>query len=165
MINFNKKYLEFNEIDGRWKVVDNKGFPFGDGKTQTEAVASARIVTNDAIYFGNTIFEKATDIEVNFKVVSPFDKTIFEEGVLNTAEADDERPINWLYYGLTKLFPNNPFDPYIQRSQYNTHQKLRKAVLDDDLLIQTLCDYADEDIVVEKKGYSLVINEGPYDDD
>lgn len=43
-------FLTFNDIDNRWKVVDNKQFCFGDGETQEEAIASARIVSNATIF-------------------------------------------------------------------------------------------------------------------
>jgi hypothetical protein len=43
-------FLTFNDIDGRWKVVDNHQFPFGDGETKEEAIASARMVSNATIF-------------------------------------------------------------------------------------------------------------------
>ena len=43
-------FLTFNDIDNRWKVVDNKQFPFGDGETKEEAIASARMVSNATIF-------------------------------------------------------------------------------------------------------------------
>lgn len=45
-------FLELNNIDNRWKVVDEDGFAFGDGKTIKEAVQSARIVSNAPIVGG-----------------------------------------------------------------------------------------------------------------
>ena len=46
-----KLFLEYNGIDNRWKVVDENGFCFGDGRTVKEAVQSARVVTDQDIYF------------------------------------------------------------------------------------------------------------------
>ncbi|WP_296882251.1 hypothetical protein [uncultured Methanobrevibacter sp.] len=46
-------FLTFNDIDNRWKVVDNEQFCFGDGETQAEAIASARLVS-DATIFSDT---------------------------------------------------------------------------------------------------------------
>ena len=43
-------FLTFNDIDNRWKVVDNEQFPFGDGETKEEAIASARMVSNATIF-------------------------------------------------------------------------------------------------------------------
>ena len=45
-----KLFLKLNTIDHRWKVVDEKGFCFGDGKDSEEAVQSARIVSDAPIY-------------------------------------------------------------------------------------------------------------------
>ena len=46
-------FLTYNDIDGRYKVVDNKQFCFGDGATEEEAIASARMVS-DATIFSDT---------------------------------------------------------------------------------------------------------------
>lgn len=43
-------FLTFNDIDNRWKVVDNEQFAFGDGETPEEAIASARLVSNATIF-------------------------------------------------------------------------------------------------------------------
>lgn len=58
-------FLTHNDIDNRWKVVDNKQFCFGDGETPEEAIASARIVSNATIFSDsepdvivNRVFEK-----------------------------------------------------------------------------------------------------------
>lgn len=42
-------FLEFNDLDGRWKVLDKNGFAFGDGFTPKQAIASARIVSESPI--------------------------------------------------------------------------------------------------------------------
>ena len=43
-------FLTYNEIDNRWKVVDDHQFPFGDGETPEEAIASARLVSDATIF-------------------------------------------------------------------------------------------------------------------
>ena len=43
-------FLTFNDIDNRWKVVDNTQFAFGDGETPEDAIASARTVSNATIF-------------------------------------------------------------------------------------------------------------------
>ena len=50
-----KLFLEKNHIDGRFKVLDEKGFAFGDGEMPDEAIQSARIVSNAPIYFGSGV--------------------------------------------------------------------------------------------------------------
>lgn len=40
-------FLERNHIDGRWKVLDISDFPFGDGETKTDAIASAKMLCDD----------------------------------------------------------------------------------------------------------------------
>ena len=62
-------FLTFNDIDNRWKVVDNKQFPFGDGETQEEAIASARVVSNATIF---------SDSEPDVIVNRVFDKLFLE---------------------------------------------------------------------------------------
>lgn len=62
-------FLTFNDIDGRWKVVDNHQFPFGDGETQEEAIASARVVSNATIF---------SDSEPDAIVNRVFDKLFLE---------------------------------------------------------------------------------------
>ena len=62
-------FLTFNDIDNRWKVVDNKQFCFGDGETQEEAIASARIVSNATIF---------SDSEPDVIVNRVFDKLFLE---------------------------------------------------------------------------------------
>lgn len=97
--------------------------------------------------------------EVDFKVVLLKDETISEQGRLDTEDADSERPIRWYDYGLKWFFPNNPFDPDYEIAEYNRHQELRNAVLSDDLLIQYLVDFADEENVeILRDGYKLIIN-------
>ena len=97
--------------------------------------------------------------EVDFKVVLLKDETISEQGRLDTEDADSERPIRWMDYGWKWFFPNNPFDPDWQIADYNRHQELRNAVLTDDLLIQYLVDFADEENVEILRGkYKLLIN-------
>ena len=46
--------LIWNPIDQHWKIM-HKGFPIGDGETIAEAVASARLVTDEPIYDKNEI--------------------------------------------------------------------------------------------------------------
>lgn len=62
-------FLTFNDIDNRWKVVDNKQFCFGDGETQEEAIASARVVSNATIF---------SDSEPDVIVNRVFDKLFLE---------------------------------------------------------------------------------------
>ncbi len=45
----NKLILEKNSIDHRWKVLSN-GFTIGDGKSPEDAIASARMLTNEPIF-------------------------------------------------------------------------------------------------------------------
>lgn len=54
-----KKFLKFNPIDQRWKVVDKDDFPFGDGKTPKEAIESARLITSEVIFTDESCTEIA----------------------------------------------------------------------------------------------------------
>ena len=40
-------FLEKNSIDGNWKVLDITDSPFGDGKTKTDAIKSAKNLCDD----------------------------------------------------------------------------------------------------------------------
>jgi len=64
-----KLFLIFNDIDNRWKVIDDHQFPFGDGETQEEAIASARVVSNATIF---------SDSEPDVIVNRVFDKLFLE---------------------------------------------------------------------------------------
>lgn len=62
-------FLTFNQIDNRWKVVDNHQLPFGDGETKEEAIASARTVSNATIF---------SDAEPDLIINRVFDKLFLE---------------------------------------------------------------------------------------
>ena len=47
-----KLILKQNSIDWRWKVMDGI-YAVGDGSTPREAIQSARIITQDPIYWEN----------------------------------------------------------------------------------------------------------------
>lgn len=46
-------FLECNDIDGKFKVQDKDGFPFGDAYEPVDAIKHARIVTEKPIEFSN----------------------------------------------------------------------------------------------------------------
>lgn len=51
-------FLEFNNIDQRWKVVRKSGYtPIGDGSTIDEAIGSARMITDEPIYLDDEVIE------------------------------------------------------------------------------------------------------------
>lgn len=100
--------------------------------------------------------------EVKFKCTSLQDNSIYVYGVFDTDDAENERPIQWIDYGLRRFFPNNPYDPNWEIADYNRYEDFRNAVLTDELLIQFLVDFADDDDVeIMRNGYKLSIgNEG-----
>lgn len=49
-----KLFLEFNNIGGKFHVLDEKGNHKGDGYEPTDAIKHARTVTKDPIYLGET---------------------------------------------------------------------------------------------------------------
>ena len=55
-----KLFLDFNSIDGRWKVLNKSEFCFGDGETPEQAIASARVVS-DATIYANSDFKGIVD--------------------------------------------------------------------------------------------------------
>ena len=52
--------LSLNQLDYRWKVLED-GFCIGDGKTQEDAVKSARIVTDEPIYLDGVLFDEVSN--------------------------------------------------------------------------------------------------------
>lgn len=101
--------------------------------------------------------------EVEFTCILQKDTSIKVSGVFDTNDADDERPIQWYDYGLKWYFPRNPFNPDNQIAEWNRYEELSHVVQTDSLLIQYLCDFADEDCVkIHREGYWLII--GEYDD-
>ena len=55
-------FLTYNEIDGRHKVVDQKGFPYGDADMPDKAIQQARALgITDDINFGSGVAVTNTD--------------------------------------------------------------------------------------------------------
>ena len=51
-----KLFLEKNEIDDKFKVIDEDGFPFGDAKMPDDAIKGARALgITCPIYFGSRV--------------------------------------------------------------------------------------------------------------
>lgn len=88
--------LDFNNIDGKFHVVDKDGFGFGDGYEIPDAVKHARTVTNEPISFGESY--------------SGIDRVMVTEKP-QEAEADSEQFIAALAeiggMKVTKLFDDN----------------------------------------------------------
>jgi len=77
-------FLTFNDIDNRWKVVDNEQFAFGDGETREEAIASARIVSDATIF---------SDSEPDLIVNRVFDKLYLDfknDGKFHIIDENDQ---------------------------------------------------------------------------
>lgn len=86
-------FLEFNDIDGRWKVLDIAGFVFGDGATEKDAVQSARTVTKapirighckwvcDSDYTTEEIIEELAEL-AGMKVIECYDKELNHKGYM-----------------------------------------------------------------------------------
>ena len=48
-------FLEKNHIDGKFKVLNQKGHCIGDGEMPEDAIHSARLVSDKPIYFGSGV--------------------------------------------------------------------------------------------------------------
>ena len=76
-----KLFLDYNNFDDHWKVLDKNEFPFGSGDTPEAAIASARIVTNAPIYsnknFKGIIDGTPTIPEINANEITTDDLTLY----------------------------------------------------------------------------------------
>ena len=104
-------FLTFNDIDNRWKVVDNTQFPFGDGETKEEAIKSARLVSNATIFSDaepDLIVDKVTGFdEINIEdITDDFCGTYsdYPEMVLAMAELSGLKPYRVIKDGRLKCF-------------------------------------------------------------
>ena len=73
-----KLFLDFNSIDGRWKVLNKAESCFGDGETPEQAIASARVVS-DATIYANSDFKGIVDEVLDIPVRDVTDLTEDDE--------------------------------------------------------------------------------------
>ena len=99
----NKLFLELNNLDGKFKVVDKNSFPFGDGYEIPDAIQSARTVTNAPISIGDShagfdrvcVSEKPADYEADSEV---FIQALAEIGGMKVIKLFDD---NMHFIGYT----------------------------------------------------------------
>ena len=60
MVAPSKLFLDYNSLAEEWKVLSDKGMVFGSGCCPEDAIASARVVTNNPIY-ANSEFKGLID--------------------------------------------------------------------------------------------------------
>ena len=84
-------FLDLNSIDNRWKVLDTDGFCYGDGETPSQAIASARVVTNAPIYANsqfNGIVDSVLDVPIKDAADLNKDEVIYGKEELIEALAE-----------------------------------------------------------------------------
>lgn len=102
---------------------------------------------------------------VNFQCVSKNDFQIRIEGYLYIEDADGERPLNFYDdYGLEcgHYVPSNPYSHETCGSYdlYMDYEQLSGAFQSDSELIQFLVDFAEDDTVIDRGDYILIVNQG-----
>lgn len=96
--------LEFSDIDGKYHINDENGFAFGDGQEIPEAIQSARIVTDEPIYFGDSfcgiprvmVTEKPTEAIADCE---PFIAALAEIAGMKVTKYFDDN-MHFLGYGM-----------------------------------------------------------------
>ena len=99
-----KLFLEWNDLDGQFKVQDKDGFPFGASFEPLDAIKGARMVTDEPISMG----EGVGDIEQIIVTEKPIDaiadaevfiSALAEIGGMDVTKYYDDN-MNFIGYGM-----------------------------------------------------------------
>ena len=99
-----KLFLEWNDLDGQYKVQDKDGFPFGNSYEPLDAIKHARMVTDEPISMGEgvgdieqvIVSEKPTGIIADAEV---FISALAEIGGMKVTKYYDDN-MNFIGYGM-----------------------------------------------------------------
>lgn len=82
------------------------------------------------------------------------------EGFVYVDEIDNENCVQYInYQGLPNGY-NIPTNPYTKPKECQEYEILQKALFTDDLFLQFLWDFKDENKIIERVDYTLIINDG-----
>ena len=84
-------------------------------------------------------------------------------GYVYVEELDDEHPLNFYNHeGLEvgHYVPSNPYSENTSYDLYMDYETLKTEFQTDDLFLQFLSDFADENKVIDRGDYLLIINDG-----
>lgn len=98
---------------------------------------------------------------IEFECISKSDVNIKIAGYVLADELDDESPLHFYdHQGLEcgSYVPSNPFEE--GTDDWEAYDELSSAFQSDDLFIQFLSDYSDENRTVDREDYFLKINDG-----
>ena len=100
---------------------------------------------------------------VDYKIQLKSNENIKLEGYMDINEIDDEEPLHWFDsqgFAYNSNFPKNPCiedDP-----AWEDYEVLINSFFDDDLFLQFLADFSDENKTVDRGDYLLIINDGSW---
>ena len=105
--------------------------------------------------------DSSEDDVVEFEVVSTKDGDISISGYVYVDELDDEHPLNFYDrngFECGTRVPSNPYDD--MSPNWEAYEKLSSAFQSDELFLQFLSDFADENKTIDRGEYNLLINDG-----
>lgn len=99
------------------------------------------------------------DISIEFKAMSK--NGIIIAGYVYESEIEDEHPLNFYDKNGFEDGSRVPLNPYSEDdSRWEDYEKLSSAFQSDELLLQFLSDFAEEDKSIDRGNYILIINNG-----
>lgn len=82
------------------------------------------------------------------------------EGFVDLDEIDDDECVQYYNHQGFENGYNVPTNPYTKPNEYQEYEMLKEALFTDDLFLQFLWDFKDENKIVERGYYTLIINDG-----
>ena len=104
--------------------------------------------------------DDSEDTVIEFEVVSKEDDDISISGYVYIDELEDEHPLNFYNSQGIECGTRVPSNPYDDMSNWGAYEKLSSAFQSDELFLQFLSDFADENRTIDRGDYLLKINEG-----
>ena len=81
------------------------------------------------------------------------------KGFVDLDEIDDDECIQYYNYQGFENGYNIPTNPYTEPNEYQEYEMLKEALFTDDLFLQFLWDFKDENKIIEREDYTLIIND------
>lgn len=98
---------------------------------------------------------------IEFECISKKDNDVKISGYVYVEELDDESPLNFYDHQGLECGSYVPSNPYKENSyDWEAYEDLSRAFQSDEMFIQFLADFSDENKTVDRDGYFLKINDG-----
>lgn len=81
------------------------------------------------------------------------------KGFIDLDEIDDDECVQYYDHQGFENGYNIPTNPYTEPNEYQEYEILKEALFTDDLFLQFLWDFKDENKIIERDDYTLTIND------